>query len=424
MRTRSWLAAAALLCVGLAAAVAVDARQAGDAASLRDQLRGRYDVLSLQDGVGLVPRNRDAGIRIIEVRNGIVSVDGQALTGGELRGKLGADTDLILRVTYLDAAQQRLLAGDAQGVAAPQPATPPQGDTAPQRRRSRGGEIVRITGDVNIGEDEVIAGDVVVIMGNATVNGEVEGELTVVGGNADLGPTAIVRRDVTVVGGTLTRAPGAVIEGDVENVAAGGPWRGAGFPGNIRETVFGRVGSLAVTLFRVGLLALLGMVIVAFGRRYVEGVADRAATDPLRSGLTGFLGQLLFLPVLLLTVIVLAVSIIGIPLLLLVPFAIMLVLIVGLVGFTGVAYYLGGASSTRLGWADRGPYVRVLLGVLVIASVTLLARAISVIGGGFFAFPIHILGYLVEYAAWTLGFGAEILRLYHARRRTAVPAVS
>ena len=58
-----------------------------------------------------------------------------------------------------------------------------------------------------------------------------------------------------------------------------------------------------------------------------------------------------------------------------------------------------------------------LLGVFAIALVTLLARALAVMGGGFLTFPIHVVGYLVEYAAWTLGFGAAILALLRERRR-------
>jgi len=420
---RSRLAAVILLFVALGGAV--DARQREDNADLRDLLRERYDLLSLQDGVGLMPRARDAGIRIIEVRNGAVSVDGQALTGGELRARLGADADLILRITYLNAADQRQLAASGQADPPRLPALPEAGATVPQierpgRSRStrRGGDMVRIGDNVTVARDEVVEGDVVVVMGNASIDGQVDGELTVVMGNANLGPEAVVRNDVTVVGGTLNRAPGAVIEGRVENVGIGpGPWRGAaGFPGMLRNTIFGRVGSLAGTLFRVAFVTLLALVVVAFGRPWIERIADRASSDPLRAGLAGFLAQLLFFPVLLMTIIVLAVSIVGIPLLLLLPFAIVLVLLGLLFGFTGVAYHVGRLLNERFGWTERGPYVAVLLGVMAIAFVTIVARSAAVIGGSFLTFPLSAVGYMVEYAAWTLGFGAAILAWWRGRR--------
>jgi hypothetical protein len=264
----------------------------------------------------------------------------------------------------------------------------------------------------------------VVVFGNAAIDGEVDGELTVVMGNADLGADAVVRDDVTVVGGTLNRAPGAVIEGSVENVAVGpGPWRGANFPGMLRNTIFGRVGSLAGTLFRVAFVTLLALVVVAFGRPWIERIADRASADPLRAGLTGFLAQLLFLPVLLATIFLLLVSIVGIPFLLLVPFAIVLAMIVLLVGFTGVAYHVGRLLNGRFGWIERGPYATVLLGVLTIALVTIVARSAAVIGGSFLTFPLSAVGYLVEYSAWTLGFGAAILAWWRGRRLGGAVAV-
>ena len=58
----------------------------------------------------------------------------------------------------------------------------------------------------------------------------------------------------------------------------------------------------------------------------------------------------------------------------------------------------------------------VLLGVLAIALITLIARAAAIVGGGFFTFPVAFVGYLVEYLAWTLGFGAAIL-VWHRHHR-------
>ena len=59
------------------------------------------------------------------------------------------------------------------------------------------------------------------------------------------------------------------------------------------------------------------------------------------SGFTGLLAQLLFIPVLVLTVVMLAVSMIGIPLLVLVPFGVVAFLLAMLVGFAGVALRVG-----------------------------------------------------------------------------------
>ena len=434
---------AVMVAIVLAATMGSVAQARQDAVGdLRNQLRDRYDILSLQDGVGLVPRSRDAGIRIIEVRNGAVSIDGMTATGDQLRMRLGADADMVLRISYLDPGQQRQLSGSPQPGAAqpganqpgasfpPPPPTPPSppSPSVPERPRgaARGEEIVRFGSDVVVNRGDVVE-EVVVIAGNATINGEVDGELTVVGGNATLGPEAIVRDDVTVVGGTLNRAEGAVIEGRIENVGDG-RWREGGFPGIIRGGIFrdtiGRVGSFAATLMRIGLLALLALAVMAFRRSWIERVAERASSDPMRSGLAGFLGEVLFAPVLIVTFVILLVSIIGIPLLVLLPFGVMLIWLVALVGFSGVAYYVGGLLATRFGWADRSAYVVLLLGVLAIALITVIARAAAIVGGGLLAFPLMFVGYAVEYIAWTLGFGAAILAWHRHHRAAREVAVS
>lgn len=424
---------ALVLVAGALLAASADARQRDDAQDLRDDLRQRYDILALQGGVGLVPRDRDRDIRLIEIRDGAVSINGDTVTGRELRDRVGRDADLILRLSYLSADEQRRLAETPAPPAIATPPVPPGGPAPPdppqpperpdvERSVRRGGDVVRIMGNVTIERDERVDGDVVVVMGNAYVNGEVGGEVTVVMGNAYLGAESVVRDDVNVVGGMLNRSPGARIDGNVDNVSIGpGPWGpGMRLPGFLRDTFFGRLGSLAGTVLRIGLLALLALVVVAVARGPIERIADRTAADPLRAGLVGFLAQLLFFPVLVITVIVLAVSIIGIPLLLLVPFAIFGVIVMCLVGFTGVAYQAGRWINDRLGWTGRGAYATVLVGVILIAFITLIGRS-AALALGPFSWPLSATGLFLEYVAWTLGLGAVILAWLQRRRATPPP---
>jgi hypothetical protein len=65
----------------------------------------------------------------------------------------------------------------------------------------------------------------------------------------------------------------------------------------------------------------------------------------------------------------------------------------------------------------------VTLGVLVIGGLTILARSAALLAGGF-GIPLMALGYCVEYAAWTIGFGAAILVWLRSRRpEMRVPAL-
>ena len=103
---------------------------------------------------------------------------------------------------------------------------------------------------------------------------------------------------------------------------------------------------------RFGILCLLTALVVLFGRPYVERASEQAWNEPLKAGAIGVLAQILFLPVLIITCVVLVVTIIGIPLLFLIPFIILGLALVGLVGFTGVAYRLGGVLGVAIRVGD------------------------------------------------------------------------
>jgi hypothetical protein len=180
-----------------------------------------------------------------------------------------------------------------------------------------------------------------------------------------------------------------------------------------------RVGNVATTVLRMTLMVLAAIVAVALGRATVERVADRTAADAVRSGFVGLLAELLFIPLLVVVVVVLAVSIVGIPLLVLVPFGVLAVGVLMVVGFSGLAYQLGRMVTGRFGWTADNVYLTVTLGVVAIMAVTLVARLFSLAVGGFVGTPVAALGYMVEYIAWTIGFGATILVWFGSRRTPA-----
>jgi hypothetical protein len=383
------------------------------------KLRERYDIVALQQGVALVPRDTGSAVRMIQIVDGVVNVDGETLTGQQLRDRLGSDADLVLQISYLNSQQQRELGGAAPAPAFPAASAPPQNEPVERTEVVRG-DRVRFGGDVTVERNERLDGDAVAIGGSVTVNGEVTGDATSIGGTLTLGPDAVVRGDAVSVGGTLNRAPGSRVEGDVTEVGGGsgggGFRRGMWFPAFF-GTFASRMGSLALTASRLAVLAMVAVIVVAFGRNAVERIATRTAAAPVRSGLIGLLAEILFVPVMVLTAVVLAVSIIGIPLLFLLPFAILLVLLVALVGFVGLAYHVGRWVASKFGWREPGAYGSVAIGVVAIGGLTLLAK-LAALGGGFvIGAPLTALGYSVEFVAWTVGFGAAILYWYETQTR-------
>jgi hypothetical protein len=142
----------------------------------------------------------------------------------------------------------------------------------------------------------------------------------------------------------------------------------------------------------------------------------------MKSGLVGFLSQVFVLPLTVVTIVVLVITIVGIPFLLLLPFVALALCVVALVGFTGVAQRLGGMALARVG-GPSGAYTATVLGVLLILGPVLLGRLMS-FGGAplwFVATPLSAIGFLAEYAAWTIGFGAVFLAFGSSPRAVPPP---
>jgi len=295
----------------------------------------------------------------------------------------------------------------------------------------RNGDRVRIGGDVTVDAGEVIDGDVVAIGGPVKVDGEVQGDVVAVGGSVTLGPTAVVEGDVTVVGGPLHRDPGAQVRGKAQEVSLGGidfgQWTWRRNPvGQWWRSALGSAFAFVGTLVRVAVLCLFTALVVLFGRDYMEGAGTMAAASSLKAGAVGLLAQVLFLPLLVITCVVLVMTIVGIPLLLLLPFVILGIAVLALVGFTGVAYRVGTIASHRLGLADQNPYAVTVIGVLIVMLPVILSRLASLGGGVLFplAVTLGIAGFVVEYLAWTIGFGAIALMRFRGRNdsRTGEPS--
>ena len=149
---------AAVLAVAMGLECSMSAQsESSDRAALRRQIERQFDVLPLHNGLALRPKSGQR-VRSIELTDGTIAVDGLPVTGAELREKLGADAELVLRLSYLDSeARQSLFGNDAAEPTRP-PTPPPAAPEAPRTRRSD--ERVRFGGNITVGSDEIVNGDV------------------------------------------------------------------------------------------------------------------------------------------------------------------------------------------------------------------------------------------------------------------------
>jgi hypothetical protein len=412
---------------------------------LRERAERRFQVIEVRRGMVLVPRSESARARTIDINDGLVTVDGAPLTGRELRDRLGDDADLVAQLSFLDAAARRVFFAGAIA-APPSPASPtPPVATPPAPREEgwsevgryrHGGARVRFGGDVTVAEDEAIGDDVVAILGSARVDGRVDGNVVAIAGSVHLGPKADVRGDVTAVGGSVDRAEGTVVTGQINEIRIARPtvgpfvdfhpWRDWHWFGDTVRYPFSGPVDLVAALVRVGFVGLLAALMIVVLPAPVRRVADRVAAEPWRAGFVGLAAQLLFVPLLVITVVVLAVSIIGIPLLLLVPFGLIAVGVALLLGFAGAACAVGRWIGQRAGSGMPGLLASLVVGLAVVFALTLIAKFLGLVGlpVGLILGVVLAVGFVVEYVAWTVGLGGVLLSRFGRRDApAAVPSI-
>ena len=253
-----------------------------------------------------------------------------------------------------------------------------------------------------------VRGLALTVGGSLTLTGRVDGDATVIGGNARLGSGARVAGDLLVVGGRLDRAPSARVDGTVTTIAPHG-WRRLlpGFGGRWRAGE----PTLVPRLFRTIALAWLVLFLVVLGPEPIQAVSERVVRRSWQSFVVGFVAILVSVPLLGMAAIALTLSVVGIPLLPLLPVIGILMVVALLWGYAASAVVCGRRLTRRVGASRSTLLMLALIGVVVLQGGPILGAALRGLGGPATAFGwlLGLLGFVVKVAAWSTGFGAVIL---------------
>ena len=256
-----------------------------------------------------------------------------------------------------------------------------------------GAGMVRLFSDARVNAGDHLDGDVVAVFGSAHVAGHVTGSVVAVFGSVDFEPGASVGGDAVAVGGSVEDADGVRIEG--QTVSIGLAPITLGLPGVPVMLGFLFLGWL-VTLFFGWVFAVL----------FPERLARVAVTSSRRTLVSLLLGLLAFLcmPV---VAILLIVTVIGLPIGIMLPFAYVAIVYAGQIAGT---YVLGSKLTRhRLGAPRSMP---------AIVAGTLLVGCFFVVGVVLWNFPgagrtiavfFHLVGLLVMTGLSLIGSGAFLL---------------
>lgn len=236
------------------------------------------------------------------------------------------------------------------------------------------GGVTVFGGNVLVGESGTIGRTLDAAAGEVEINGTIQGDATIGAGRISLGPAALITGNLEYNAGSLERHPESRVTGSIERVesadVAGGP-----LAPNWATSLYGFLTTL-----------LLGVILLLAFPRFSRRVATRVADDPLTSGGVGLVA-LIVGPILL---VLLAITIIGIPLALLGAF------LFALLVWIGNLYGIYSVGGWLLSFADvDNRWVALLFGLLLVALLS----------------PIPLVGGIVQFLLLLLGLGALLLTL-------------
>ena len=254
-------------------------------------------------------------------------------------------------------------------------------------------DIVRLFSDAVVEPGDRVDGDVVAVFGSVRVEGEVEGSTVAVFGSVDLRRGAVVHGDAVAVGGVLREGDGSRVRG---------------------QTV--QVGFLPLTLGLPGLPMVLSMIILfwlvslffgwlaaALFPARLARVAVTASRRTLASLLLGIASG----PLACMAVIVLLITVVGIPIAVLLPLVYIAVLYAGQLAAT----YVLGCKLMRRRLGVGGVTLPLSSGSMLVASIFGFSAILWETPGdtrkvGFF---FLLVGLLLVMGLTTIGAGAFLL---------------
>jgi hypothetical protein len=271
------------------------------------------------------------------------------------------------------------------------------------------GDVVVTNGTVRLLDGGLITGDLRVVAGEVeSLGGEVEGEV--------LQPS---QEDLVNLDSRELRALREDLEREIRQDLLSSMGREARTSSRSIMAPFRNVGraiaGLLETLVAFLVLAVLGILVVHFARDRLEVVATTARRAPAQSAMVGLAGGFLLLPVWILGIVALAISIIGIPVLLAwVPLFPIAAGVAGLLGYVAVARNVGEWVADQeyrgLEWIrGSNTFYVVIAGLGALMIPALAASLVRILGFGLLQGLLGFLGSAISFVVLAIGFGAVLM---------------
>jgi cytoskeletal protein CcmA (bactofilin family) len=257
-----------------------------------------------------------------------------------------------------------------------------------------------------------VDGDAAVFGGNIKNKGTITGDLFVVGGTVLLDSGSVVEGDISMVGGTVDRDENAEVLGDIVTVEI-----------EVLEKLLPRISRvfrlpkimpapLAFgTIFLISafiVIYILTLLVLLIFPKVIDKIVNRLQLNVWASVGLGFAMEILFIPLITLF----AVSIVGIPLIFLLPLAAALAI---LFGYSALSLIIGERVAHGLNWNIKsriGFFTIGWLSIMIIPILGIILQSLGLVGSLVFVFGIVIL-----YVTATISLGGVIYTLIKKEKK-------
>ncbi len=296
-------------------------------------------------------------------------------------------------------------------------ASEPQAPRPPSRRKKIAENMIRFGEDVEVRRDESVNGDAILVRGNLFVQGEVEGDAIVIAGNLNLGRTAVIRGQAIAVGGRVETNRGAEVEGQTVSLTLfprSFPWFPGGWPGWV---------GLLLDVLNLGFLILVsGLLLLVVPDRLLRAraVLGESFLRCFGVGLLVLMGGSCAATV---AMILLSVTLVGIPAALVLAFAVSLLLVASLV--VGVLL-IGDRLQDMMHRGTRPPLYSVLLGLVLVLLPKIVSDLLHLASPvPFGPLGLGLLSFVLVGSTLSAGLGAIVLTRFGGgwSRQRSQPAV-
>lgn len=344
-------------------------------------------------------------------------------------------------------------AQEATPTPTPPPAVPPpvQAPAAPEAREMDiSQEMVEVQkavegvsalrGNRTIASDETVDDDVVTIGGDLRVFGTIAGDAVVANGDLILEDGGRIEGDALVTGGDLVDRGGTVL-GEMRTLSGGevvhnGRGRHLereqavrierGWPGGSWFAPIGRGFAGLISTFALALvLGGIGAAVIFYALPYLRRVSETLRVSTARSAAVGVAAMFLVLPVYVALIVLLVITIIGIPVAVIAAFLYPLAVAAALtLGLLAASHLIGERTAERRREIFREhhhAYAYLFAGLVVLLAPLVVANLLTMAGLGFLSTLLKVAIGLVIWAAATVGLGAVVLSRAGTRDTFARP---